>query len=118
VTAICLLLAVAVRMTPDLREPEIVGPLLLIVGFAAYPFIVGIAAETISRLANNKKYSKRFATIMVIIGVVPAVLLNYPQPRVYAVAPLAGFVLVLCFAATGALIGSLIDLKNRSREQN
>ncbi|QDS98278.1 hypothetical protein HG15A2_15510 [Adhaeretor mobilis] len=113
VTGICVLLALATAFLPRLLGPD-TRSILLIVAFVCYPFAMGISAEFICRrVARSYLFCRRLAIALGVIGLVPAVLLNYPRPRVYMVAPIAGLVLVLCFAATGAFIGSLVDLRNR-----
>ena len=111
-TGACVLLAIA-----SLTVPELLGPnaksMLLIVAFATYPFAVGIAADYLCKTAHSNRLARLLATLMGFIGLAPAILINYPRPLVPMVGPIAGVVLILCFASTGALLGALLDMRKR-----
>ena len=114
VTIVCVVLGAVAVAFPDLLKP----PLILIVAFASYPVLTAVAAESIARRVGASRYSRRLGIALGLLGFVPAVWLNYPEPKIPMVAPIAGCVVILCFGATGALLGALIDLYLRPSQSN
>lgn len=116
ISGLSLLLAFAVKVLPRWLGST-TGGIVFIVAFAAYPFVVAGVAERIGRYADDRRLAKIFSAVLGTIGVIPGFFLNYPQSQIPMVAPIAALVLVLCFTATGGLIGSLLDLRNSSAKR-